>query len=87
MTEPAGPRDPAPTAPDRTAPNMPGIGAITGLAFVVVLVPAIIVAVVLNVCGAALAVSCMLGLLIAFVGMAAYPRVLRKLGWLPTAPR
>jgi hypothetical protein len=79
MTEPAGRPEPANA--------MPGIGAFTGLAFVVVLVPAIIVAVVLNVCGAALAVSCMLGLFIAFVGMAAYPRMLRKLGWLPTAPR
>jgi hypothetical protein len=79
MTDPAGRRDPA--------NQLPGIGAITGLAFVVVLVPAIIVAVVLNTFGAALAVSCMLGLLTAFIGMAAYPRVLRKLGWLPTAPR
>jgi hypothetical protein len=87
MTEPAGRRDPAPTAPTRAEPSMPGIGAITGLAFVVVLVPAIIVAVILNAVGAALALSCMLGLLMAFVGMAAYPKVLRKLGWLPTAPR
>jgi len=87
MTEPAGRRDPAPTAATPTAPNMPGIGAITGLAFVVVLVPAIIVAVVLNACGAALAVSCMLGLLVAFIGMGTYPWLLRRLGWLPTAPR
>jgi hypothetical protein len=79
MTQPQGPRD-----PDGA---LPGIGAITGLAFVVVLVPAIIVAVILNAVGAALGVSCMLGLLMAFVGMAFYPKVLRKLGWLPTAPR
>jgi membrane protein YdbS with pleckstrin-like domain len=79
MTDPAGQRDPS--------NPMPGIGAITGLAFVVVLVPAIVVAVILNAFGAPLGVSCMLGLLMAFVGMAFYPRVLRKLGWLPTVSR
>lgn len=77
------------TGPVGRDPNhqLPGIGAITGLAFVVVLVPAIVVAVVLNAAGAALGVSCMLGLLVAFIGMGCYPRVLRKLGWIPTAPR
>jgi hypothetical protein len=79
MTDPVGQRDPSSA--------MPGIGAITGLAFVVVLVPAIVVAVILNAFGAPLGLSCMLGLLMAFVGMAFYPRVLRKLGWLPTASR
>jgi hypothetical protein len=79
MTDPVGQRDPSHA--------MPGIGAITGLAFVVVLVPAIVVAVILNAFGAPLGLSCMLGLLMAFVGMAFYPRVLRKLGWLPTASR
>ena len=61
----------------------PGIGSITALAFVVVLVPAILVATLLSVFGASLAVSCMLGLLTAFVGMALYPRVLKLLGWIP----
>jgi hypothetical protein len=68
----------------RAPGQLPGIGAITALAFVVVLVPAIIVAAVLHAVGANLAVSCMLGLLTAFIGMGCYPRVLKGLGWLPT---
>lgn len=64
----------------------PGIGSITALAFVVVLVPAVVVASLLSAFGAALAVACMLGLLTAFIGMAAYPRVLKRLGWLPGTP-
>ena len=47
--------------------------------------PAILVASLLNAFGPSLAVSCMLGLLTAFIGMAAYPRVLKRLGWLPGA--
>jgi len=60
-----------------------GIGSITALAFVVVLVPAIAVAALLHIFGAALSVACMLGLLVAFIGMALYPRMLKWLGWLP----
>ena len=67
----------------RAPDALPGLGSITALAFVVVLVPAIVVAAILNAFGAPLGVSCMLGLLMAFVGMGLYPRVLRKLGWLP----
>jgi hypothetical protein len=63
--------------------QLPGIGSITALAFVVVLVPAIVVAAVLHAVGASLAVACMLGLLTAFIGMGCYPRVLKGLGWLP----
>ena len=66
--------------------SSPGIGSITALAFVVVLVPAIVIAAVLHAFGASLAVSCMLGLLIAFIGMGFYPRVLKRLGWLPGLP-
>jgi hypothetical protein len=67
----------------RASGQLPGIGSITALAFVVVLVPAIIVAAVLHAFGASLAVSCMLGLLTAFIGMGCYPKVLKGLGWLP----
>lgn len=67
----------------RAAGAPPGIGSITALAFVVVLVPAIVAASLLRAFGAALALACMLGLLVAFIGMAAYPRVLKRLGWLP----
>jgi membrane protein YdbS with pleckstrin-like domain len=65
----------------RGAAAPPGIGSITALAFVVVLVPAIVVAAVLNAVGAALGVACLVGLLIAFVGMGFYPRLLKRLGW------
>ena len=69
----------------RAAGAPPGIGSITALAFVVVLVPAIVVASLLSAFGAALGVACMLGLLTAFIGMAVYPPVLKRLGWLPGA--
>jgi membrane protein YdbS with pleckstrin-like domain len=68
----------------RSAP--PGIGSITALAFVVVLVPAIVIAAILSAFGAALGVACMVGLLFAFMGMGFYPKVLRRLGWLPGPP-
>lgn len=64
----------------------PGIGSITALAFAVVLVPAIVVAAILGAVGLPLAVSCMIGLLTAFIGMACYPRVLRRLGWASGPP-
>ncbi len=69
----------------RAAGAPPGIGSITALAFVVVLVPAVVVASLLSAFGSSLAVACMLGLLVAFIGMAVYPRVLKLLGWLPGA--
>ena len=63
--------------------GMPGIGSITALAFVVVLVPAIVIAAILNALGASLGVSCMVGLLFAFMGMGFYPMILKRSGWLP----
>ena len=63
--------------------GMPGIGSITALAFVVVLVPAILIATILNAVGASLAVACMVGLLFAFMGMGLYPMILKRSGWLP----
>jgi len=71
-------------SPARTEP--PGIGSITALAFVVVLVPAILIAAILSAFGASLAVACMVGLLFAFMGMGFYPKVLKRLGWLPGPP-
>ena len=59
----------------------PGIGSITALAFVVVLVPAVVLAAVLRAVGANLGVACMLGLLVAIIGMGLYPRLLKRLGW------
>jgi membrane protein YdbS with pleckstrin-like domain len=72
----------------RQAPGQaPGIGSITALAFAVVLVPAILVAVILGAFGASLAITCMLGLLTAFVGMGFYPKLLRRLGWVGPGPQ
>jgi hypothetical protein len=71
-------------SPQRGAPV--GIGSITALAFVVVLVPAILIAAILSAFGAALGVACMVGLLFAFMGMGFYPKVLRRLGWLQGPP-
>ena len=79
---------PRQAASQRTEPaSLPGVGAFAGMAFAVVLVPALLVAGILRVAGASLAVACMVGLAIVFVGMAAYPRVLRLLKWLPAKPR
>jgi membrane protein YdbS with pleckstrin-like domain len=63
--------------------GIPGVGAFAALAFAVVLIPAILVAAILRSVGASLGVACMLGLLMAFVGMGIYPRMLRWLRWLP----
>jgi hypothetical protein len=82
---PAGSRA-APGEAGRPVTDIPGIGAFAALAFAVVLVPAILVTTILHAVGASLAVACMLGLLTAFVGMGAYPRVLRLLKWLPPRP-
>ena len=86
MTAPTGSGTSEPAGETVPAPPV-GIGSITALAFVVVLVPAILVATLLNVLGAALGLACMLGLLVAFIGMAVYPKLLRRLGWLPGGPR
>jgi membrane protein YdbS with pleckstrin-like domain len=71
-------------SPARSAP--PGIGSITALAFVVVLVPAVVIAAILSAFGASLGVACLVGLLFAFMGMGFYPKVLKRLGWLPGPP-
>jgi hypothetical protein len=47
----------------------------------VVLVPAVVVAAVLRAVGANLGIACMLGLLVAIIGMGFYPRLLKRLGW------
>ncbi len=75
---------PPPTPADTK--GLPGVGAFAGLAFAVVLVPALLVAALLKGVGASLAVACMIGLVMVFVGMAAYPKVLRLLKWLPPSP-
>ncbi len=63
------------------APGEPGIGAITVLAFVVVMVPGIVLYVVLRAFGLAVGPAGLLGLLAMFVCVFAYPVLLRRLGW------
>jgi hypothetical protein len=58
----------------------PSLGTVMALAFVITLVPGILVAVVLRLVGLPIGPALLLGLLAAFVGMGCYPRVLRRLG-------
>ena len=57
----------------------PSLGTVLALAFVITLVPGIVVAVVLRLVGLPLGPALLLGLLAVFVGMGCYPRVLRRL--------
>lgn len=59
----------------------PGIGAISALAFALVLVPGIVVYAVLSAFGLPIGAAGLLGLLVMVVCMGAYPVVLRRLGW------
>ncbi len=63
------------------AAGEPGIGAIAALAFVVVMVPGILLYVVLRAFGLAIGPAGLLGLLVMFVCVFAYPVLLRRLGW------
>ena len=62
------------------AGNPPGLGTVFALAFVITMVPGILVAVVLRLVGVPIGPALLLGLLAVFVGMGCYPRVLRRLG-------
>jgi hypothetical protein len=59
----------------------PGIGAISMLAAVVVLVPGIVVYVLLRAVGLGIGPAGLLGLLVMIFGMVAYPLLLKRLGW------
>lgn len=62
------------------ASSPPSLGTVLVLAFLITLVPGILVAVVLRLVGLSLGPALLLGLLAVFVGMGCYPRVLRRLG-------
>jgi hypothetical protein len=68
-------------SPARRPPKPPGIGAISVLAAVVVLVPGIVVYVLLRALGLGIGGAGVLGLLVMIIGMGAYPVVLRRTGW------
>ena len=59
----------------------PGIGAISALAAVVVLVPGIVVYVLLRGVGLGIGPAGVLGLFVMIGGMVAYPVILRRTGW------
>jgi hypothetical protein len=63
------------------APKPPGIGAISMLAAVVVLVPGILVYAALRALGLGIGPAGLLGLLGMILGMIAYPVLLRRTGW------
>ena len=73
----------------RRPPKPPGIGAISALAAVVVLVPGILVYVGLRALGLGIGGAGLLGLLVMIFGMVAYPVLLRRTGWAdpPRPPR
>jgi hypothetical protein len=70
----------------RRPPKPPGIGAISMLAAVVVLVPGIVVYVGLRALGLAIGPAGLLGLLVMILGMVAYPVLLRRTGWVGPRP-
>jgi hypothetical protein len=57
------------------------------LAFVVVLVPAVVVYAVLRAVGLGIGGAGLLGLLVAILGMVAYPVILRRTGWVGPSRR
>ena len=74
----------------RPAPRPPGsagIGSIFVLAFLVILVPAVVVYGLLRLAGLAIGPAGLLGLLVAFGCLGIYPKVLMKLGWVPSRRR
>jgi hypothetical protein len=79
----------------RRQPKPPGIGAISMLAAVVVLVPGIVVYVLLRALGLGIGGAGVIGLFVMILGMVAYPVLLRRTGWVgpprsrsaPGAPR
>jgi hypothetical protein len=62
------------------AGSTPSLGTVLALAFVITMVPGILVAVVLRLVGVPLGPALLLGLLAVFAGMGFYPRLLRRLG-------
>ena len=70
------------------APRPPGIGSISLLAAVVVLVPGILVYLLMRAVGLGIGPAGLLGLLVMIGGMVAYPLILRRTGWVgPPRPR
>jgi hypothetical protein len=68
-------------------PGSPGIGSISTLAFVVILVPGIGVYLALHAAGLAIGPAGLLGLLVMFVCLGLYPPLLVRLGWVRRRPR
>jgi hypothetical protein len=63
-----------------------GIGAISALAAVVVLVPGLVVYSLLRGLGLAIGPAGVVGLFVMILGMVAYPMILRRTGWVDPPP-
>lgn len=62
-------------------PKPPGIGAISALAAVMVLVPGLLAYVALRAVGLEIGPAGLVGLFVMILGMVAYPMVLKRTGW------
>jgi hypothetical protein len=65
----------------------PGVGSIFVLAFLVILVPGIVVYALLRLAGLSIGSAGSLGLLMILICLGLYPKVLMKLGWVPARRR
>ncbi|ONH29866.1 hypothetical protein [Pseudofrankia asymbiotica] len=70
-----------PRHPGAPRPGQAGIGSIFVLAFIVILVPGVLVYLVSHALGLALGPASLLGLLTVIVCLGCYPSVLVRLGW------
>ena len=61
----------------------PGLGSIFVLAYIVILVPGVLVYILLRLAGLAIGPAGLLGLLMCFLCLGLYPTVLRRLKWVP----
>ncbi|OHV49386.1 hypothetical protein BCD48_13010 [Pseudofrankia sp. BMG5.36] len=76
-----GPGPGHPRHPGAPQPGQAGIGSIFVLAFIVILVPGIVVYLVSHALGLGLGPASLLGLLTVIVCLGCYPSVLVRLGW------
>jgi membrane protein YdbS with pleckstrin-like domain len=71
---------------ERRPPKPAGIGAISMLAAVIVLVPGIVVYVLLRAVGLGIGGAGVIALFVMILGMVVYPLVLRRTGWVGPPP-
>jgi hypothetical protein len=82
-----GPPAETPARPPSRPRGGPGIGSIFVLAFLVILLPGVVLYLVTHALGLGLAPSTLLGLLTVIVCLALFPGVLVRLGWVKRRPK